>query len=162
MCVRKTSIAVEFCYRRKQERPCDHIFWVYGNSEGTLGANYIGIYQAIRRQSTVRAIIQRLDCKEDDPERQIEVVRLWLEVPCSGGWTMIVDNLDDVPENLNKYLRNCRGTILFTTCNADLFTTYKRVSATAVITVLTMSNEEATEQFSKLLGPTIPCHHSGC
>ncbi|KAF8248013.1 hypothetical protein K440DRAFT_472005, partial [Wilcoxina mikolae CBS 423.85] len=80
----KTSIAVEFCYRRKKAQPNPHVFWIHGHSDQTFTASY----HALAKQAGLTG-------SKDNEEERLGEVKKWLDSSDSGDWLMVIDNLDD-------------------------------------------------------------------
>jgi hypothetical protein len=139
---RKTTVAVEYCYRRSRSQPSPHIFWIHSNSDHTFNASYLEIGQ--------RAGLRGDD---DDNDTQLRRVKLWLESSASGNWTMVIDNLDDLDSLI---IMRCipvrRGTILFTTRDARIIGHPRYLPSQAGVEIGEMSDQEAFETFSRLLG----------
>jgi tetratricopeptide (TPR) repeat protein len=143
---RKTTIAVEFCYRRKRARPQEDIFWIHGNSEQTFKASYL---QLGRKAGlfTSRAV-----SGDDDEEGQLDGVKTWLERTSARDWVLVIDNLDDIDLKVNQYLPVGRGTILFTTRDKRLVGHEGYLSPNEGVEIAAMSDQEALETFGTLLG----------
>jgi hypothetical protein len=136
---RKTTVAVEYCYRRSRAYPSPHIFWIHGNSDQTFKASYL-------------EIAQRASLRGDDDDTRLQGVRLWLESMASGNWIMVIDNLDDLDLIIMRYIQVRRGTILFTTRDARIIGHPRYLPSEAGIGIGEMSDQEAFETFSRLLG----------
>jgi hypothetical protein len=100
---RKTTIAVEFCHRRKRAHPQEDIFWIHGSSEQTFKTSLL----ELGREAGLPGAY--------DEEGRLHRVKTWLERTSSRDWVLVIDNLDDIDSNVNKYIPAGRGTILFTT-----------------------------------------------
>jgi hypothetical protein len=139
---RKTTVAVEYCYRRSRSQPSPHIFWIHSNPDHTFNASYLEIGQ--------RAGLQGDD---DDNDIQLRRVKLWLESSASGNWIMVIDNLDDLDSLIiMRYIPVRRGTILFTTRDARIIGHPRYLPSRAGVEIGEMSDQEAFEKFSQLLG----------
>ncbi|KAF8538700.1 hypothetical protein BDD12DRAFT_884441 [Trichophaea hybrida] len=138
----KTSIAAEFCYRRRKAQPHTHIFWVHGDSNETFSASYLELGRVV-------------GVKGEDEDERLKGVKKWLDSLASGDWIMIIDNFDNVNLYPANYLPVSRGTILFTTRDARLVGHPRySVSIGSGVVIAAMSDHEALETFSKLLDPT--------
>jgi tetratricopeptide (TPR) repeat protein len=138
---RKTTIAVEFCYRRKKARPQEDIFWIHGNSEETFKASYL----ELARTAGVPGA-------GNDEEGRLHGVKMWLERTSSRDWVLVIDNLDDIDLKVSKYIPMGRGTILFTTRDKRLIGHHGYLSPNKGVEIAAMSDREASEAFEKLLG----------
>jgi tetratricopeptide (TPR) repeat protein len=138
---RKTTVAVEYCYRRSGARPRLHIFWIQSNSDQSFKASYLEIGQ--------RAGLQNGD---EDNDMRLRRVKLWLESLASGYWIMIIDNLDDLDLMIMRYIPVRRGTILFTTRDARIIGDPRYLPSQPGVGIGEMSDQEALEAFSRLLG----------
>jgi hypothetical protein len=105
MRVRKTQIAVEFCYRRKKAYPQEDIFWIHGDSEQRFKTSYLELGRKAGLWAT----------SDDDEEGRLNGMKTWLERTSSRDWVLVIDELDDSDLKVNKYIPEGRGTILFTT-----------------------------------------------
>ncbi|MCJ1306895.1 hypothetical protein MMC25_000539 [Agyrium rufum] len=120
--VGKSQIAIEFCYRFKdEEKNCDaHVFWAYASTESRLE----GAYKEIARKLCIPGA--------DDPNAEMsELVCEWLSDHEERPWLLVVDNADDAStffatksgtspdgrgKSMAKYLpRSKQGSILITT-----------------------------------------------
>ncbi|KAF8533194.1 hypothetical protein BDD12DRAFT_947879 [Trichophaea hybrida] len=120
----KTTIAVEFCYRRRKEQPRAHILWVHGNTSQTFKASYLELAQEAH-----------LTVMGDDEEASLDKVKKWLDSSAS----------------VKEYIPVKRGTILFTTRDERLIG-HASLSAKAGVQLREMSNKDALETFAQLLG----------
>jgi tetratricopeptide (TPR) repeat protein len=138
---RKTTVAVEYCYRRSSARPRPHIFWIQSNSDQSFKASYLEIGE--------RAGLRNDD---DDNDTRLQRVKLWLESTASGRWIMVIDNLDDLDLVIMRYIPMRRGTIMFTTRDARIIGDPRYLSSQSGVGIGEMSDQEALEAFSRLLG----------
>jgi tetratricopeptide (TPR) repeat protein len=136
---RKTTVAVEYCYRRSRAYPSPHIFWIHGNSDQAFKASYL-------------EIAQRASLRGDDDDTWLRGVRLWLESMASGNWIMVIDNLDDLDLIIMRYIPARRGTILFTTRDARIIGHPRYLPFEAGVEIREINDQEAFETFSRLLG----------
>ena len=88
----------------------------------------------------------------DDEDTLSKDVKSWFESSASGNWTIVIDNLDDIELRSRFYIPICRGEILFTTRDERILGHPGLVPARAGIKVSTMSEEEALETFSRIVG----------
>ena len=141
MLFRKTTIAVEFCYRRRKAQPQAHIIWVHGNSDETFKASYQELGQGV-------------GLKGDNEEEWLNEVIRWLESSASGDWIMVIDNFDDIkPDGVTmEYIPRSRGTVLFTTRDKRLIGHPAYLSPNAGVEIPAMSDQEASETLLQLLG----------
>ncbi|KAA8903433.1 hypothetical protein FN846DRAFT_813895 [Sphaerosporella brunnea] len=147
----KTTVAIEFCYRRKKAHPQEHIFWIHGNSEQTFKAGYL----EIRRKAS-------LIVTGDNEEERLDGVKSWLESSQSRDWVMVIDNFDDIDLKVQKYIPVERGTILFTTRDKRLIGHEGYLSPNEGVELAAMSDQEAFETFTKLLGNSVETHPEVC
>jgi hypothetical protein len=136
-------VAVEYCYRRSREQPSPHIFWIHSNSDQTFEAGYLEIGQRAGLLSD-----------DDNNDTRLRRVKLWLESLASENWIMVIDNLDDLDLIVMRYIPVRRGTILFTTRDARIIGHPRYLPSRAGVEIGEMSDEEAFETFSRLLGTT--------
>jgi tetratricopeptide (TPR) repeat protein len=80
----KSQIAIEHCYRFREQHPNAHVFWIYAGS-------------AVRFEQGYQEIARRLALPGwDNPKVDIlELVHEWLSDERNGEWLMTVDNADD-------------------------------------------------------------------
>jgi hypothetical protein len=140
---RKTTVAVEYCYRRSREQPSPHIFWIHSNSDQTFEASYL----EIGHRAGLRG-------DDDDNDTRLRRVKLWLESSASGNWIMVIDNLDDLDLIVMRYIPVRHGTILFTTRDARIIGHPRYLPTRAGVQIVEMSDQEAFETFSRRLGTT--------
>jgi tetratricopeptide (TPR) repeat protein len=88
----------------------------------------------------------------DDEEGQLHRVKTWLERTSSRDWVLVIDNLDDIDSNVNKYIPVGRGTILFTTRDKRLIGHEGYLSPNEGVEIASMSEQEASESFGVLRG----------
>ena len=161
----KSQIAIEYCYRFKDNNPNAHALWVYGG-------NISRFYQGYKR------IAQALEIPGwDDPEASIlELVCAWLSsTTCS--CLLVIDNadniehwrpgeyksggsLDDPTSNLSKYLPdgpNCR--VLITTRDNRVATRLAKGSEPELLHSMT-ADEAETLFLSKLERDISQCDKS--
>ncbi|KAJ5883102.1 uncharacterized protein N7473_009988 [Penicillium subrubescens] len=120
--VGKSQIAIEHCYRFREQHPNAHVFWIYAGS-------------AVRFEQGYQEIARRLALPGwDNPKVDIlELVHEWLSDERNGEWLMTVDNADDaavffgnkissnsqdrkISKSLVRYLpQSSTGYIIFTT-----------------------------------------------
>ena len=72
---RKSTIAIQFCHRRKSARPDGHIFRVYGDSHEAFSNSYMELGR--------KANIFGDDVRGGEEMRRI---KNWLDSPASGCW----------------------------------------------------------------------------
>ena len=82
--VGKSQIAIEFCYRYKEEHPEAHILWVHGGSPDRFDQAYSEL--ALRLQ------IPRGDGPKIESRTHLAE---WLSDATHGEWLMVLDNADD-------------------------------------------------------------------
>ncbi|KAF8241219.1 hypothetical protein K440DRAFT_665405, partial [Wilcoxina mikolae CBS 423.85] len=136
----KTQIALEYVYR--QVDPECHIFWVYGNSQGTFSRDYQDI--------STRLKIPRISDKEDEI---LLGVKHWFESDESGKWLLVLDNADNSSEfkgnrsGISRYLpQGSKGTLIVTTRSK---TVASRLGC-KTIDVVKMKLEESEALFRQL------------
>ncbi|KAL8911084.1 MAG: hypothetical protein Q9171_003674 [Xanthocarpia ochracea] len=155
--VGKSQIAIEYCYRYKDEMPDAHVFWVYG---GTIAR----FYQGYKR------IAQHLNLPGwDDPEESIlELVSSWLS-STQDNYFLVIDNadniehwwpgkyksgasLDDPSKDLSKYLPDRMGNSKVLITTRDNRVAGRLARKGKPIAVQPMSEQEATSLFLSKLG----------
>jgi tetratricopeptide (TPR) repeat protein len=118
---RKSQIALEYCFRRKERNPECSVFWVHA---ATLA----------RFEETYKRIATECGIISQEEEAQVDATMLvqnWLENRHEGSWLMVVDNIDDAevffkePMTNKKTLSQCiprtgKGSLLFTTRSRDI------------------------------------------
>ena len=82
--IRKSQIAIEYCYRFKDQNPGSHVFWVNGSS-------------VQRFEQAYAEISRRLDLPgcEDPKVNKFEKVADWLSDESHEPWLLLLDNTDD-------------------------------------------------------------------
>jgi hypothetical protein len=139
---RKTTVAVEYCYDwRSRGRPTPNIFWIHSNSDQTFHSSYLEIAQRAG-----------LWYDDDDNDTRLGRVKMWLESSASGHWIMVIDNLDDLDLMMVRYIPVRRGTVLFTTRDTRIIGHPRYLPSHAGVVIREMSDQEAFEAFSRLLG----------
>jgi tetratricopeptide (TPR) repeat protein len=123
--VGKTQIALEYAYRYKDSY--DYVFWVHGADRSSLISGLASYAMSIQVQD------------QSQLDLIVSEVLKWLNN--SGGWLVILDNLDDtrVARGFLPYTEN-GGHILITTRNSDV----KRIPAEG-LHIPSMSEEEAAQ-----------------
>jgi tetratricopeptide (TPR) repeat protein len=117
---RKSQIALEYSFRRKETNPECSIFWVHA-------ANLARFEETYSRIASECGLLVREDAQID----VLYVVQTWLETQHEGPWLMIIDNVDDAHmffreqtrsgKTLSQYIpHTARGSLLFTTRNRDI------------------------------------------
>jgi hypothetical protein len=91
---------------------------------------------------------------DDDNNTRLRRVKLWLESLASGNWIVVIDNLDDLGLIIMRYIPVRHGTILFTTRDARIIGHPRYLPSRAGVQIVEMSDQEALETFSRLLGAT--------
>src|SRR5205807_2241948 len=96
----KTQIAAEYAFRHRQNH--NAIFWVFADSEQSIGIDYVRIAKLLNLPS------------QDLPDQNVIIggVKRWLDQ--NDGWLLIFDNVED-PKDLQGFLpKECPGHILLT------------------------------------------------
>ena len=83
--VGKSQIAIEYCYRHRDDNPNSHVFWVHCS-------NYTRFEQAFKEIGRKLKIPLSNDPNVD----ALQVVKEWLSADENGSWLMVVDNADDM------------------------------------------------------------------
>ncbi|KAJ5359549.1 uncharacterized protein N7496_011962 [Penicillium cataractarum] len=93
--VGKSQIAIEYCYRFREEHPDAHVFWIYAGSP-------------VRFEQGYQEIARRLALPGWDSHKVdiLELVHEWLSDERNGEWLMIVDNADDATVFFGNKLSN--------------------------------------------------------
>jgi len=150
---RKTTIAIEFCHRRQKVQPQAHIFWMQSESYDSFTSSCLelGREAGIIADRGAGNMADRTDEKE-----HLNRVREWLDNSSSGDWLMVLDNFDnlavhdDTGLRVAKHLPVKRGRLLYTTRDASILGNF--VPPNSGVFVPAMSDEEALQMFSNLLG----------
>ena len=119
---RKSQIAIEFCYKFRDDNPKAHVFWVYAST----GARLEQAYQAIAKTLSI----------PDWNNAKVDAVQLvsdWLADEDNEQWLLVIDNADDTmmffdskseaprkgsepPRAFARYIpNNPKGSVLITT-----------------------------------------------
>jgi tetratricopeptide (TPR) repeat protein len=81
---RKSHIAVEYCYRYRQEHPEAHVFWIHASTT----ARFAVAYQRLGEELALTDV--------NNPNVDtIELVQKWLSNDANGPWLLVLDNADD-------------------------------------------------------------------
>ncbi|CZR57736.1 uncharacterized protein PAC_07625 [Phialocephala subalpina] len=115
--VGKSRIAIEYCYRHREQHPSSSIFWVHGGSRTRFMADYSKIAERFEIPGCDKPNVDILTLVSD-----------WLSDEENGPWLMILDNADDTdvwetsPDGplIKRLPRGKHGSILITTRNAQL------------------------------------------
>jgi tetratricopeptide (TPR) repeat protein len=91
----KSQIAIEYCYRFREQHPDAHVFWIYAGSPVRFEQGY----QEIAR----RLALPGWDTGKVDI---LNLVHEWLSDERNGEWLMIVDNADDATVFFGNKLGN--------------------------------------------------------
>jgi tetratricopeptide (TPR) repeat protein len=152
---RKSQIALEYCFRRKERDPECSVFWVHAATIARFEETY-------KRIATECGIIAQ------EEEAQVDATMLvqnWLENRHEGRWLMVVDNIDDTevffkePMTNQKTVSQCiprtwKGSLLFTTRSRDI--AIDLILPTQPIPVPVLTKSEGAE----LLRSRLPGNHS--
>jgi tetratricopeptide (TPR) repeat protein len=152
---RKSQIALEYCFRRKEKEPECSVFWVHA---ATLA----------RFEETYKRIATECGIISQEEEAQVDATLLiqnWLESRHEGHWLMVVDNVDDAevffkePMTNGKTVAQCiprtgNGSLLFTTRSRDI--AVDLILPAKPIPVPTLTKSEGAE----LLRSRLPGDHS--
>ena len=82
--IRKSQIAVEHCYRFRDENPNSHVFWVNGSSVQRFEQAYTEIARRLK-----------LPGWEDPKVNKLEMIYDWLSDEPHESWLLLLDNADD-------------------------------------------------------------------
>lgn len=81
---RKTQLAIEYAYRRREADPNLWVFWVHASSSARFEESYRQIAQQVHIENWA------------DPKTNVlKMVYVWLSNENNGHWAMIVDNADN-------------------------------------------------------------------
>ncbi|KAH0562547.1 hypothetical protein GP486_002768 [Trichoglossum hirsutum] len=83
--MRKSQIAVEYCYRFRERHPEAHIFWIHASTVSRMDQAYKGI-----------AMELCLSGWNDPNVDAFQLVSGWLSDDAHGSWLLVFDNADDV------------------------------------------------------------------
>jgi tetratricopeptide (TPR) repeat protein len=117
---RKSQIALEYCFRKKENDPDCSVFWV----QAATVARFEETYKRIATEC-------RIVTQEATQVDVTLLVKDWLEIRHEGRWLMVVDNVDDADvffqeltgnkKTLSQYIpRTGKGSLLFTTRSRDI------------------------------------------
>lgn len=117
---RKSQIALEYCFRKKENDPDCSVFWV----QAATVARFEETYKRIATEC-------RIVTQEATQVDITLLVKGWLETRHEGRWLMVVDNVDDADvffrestgnkKTLSQYIpRTGKGSLLFTTRSRDI------------------------------------------
>lgn len=82
--IRKSQIAIEHCYRFRNENPNSHVFWVNGSSVQRFEQAYAEIARRLKLPGW------------DDPKvNKLEMIYDWLSDEPHEPWLLLLDNVDD-------------------------------------------------------------------
>ena len=82
---RKSQIAIEYCYRYRQDHPEAHVFWIHASNY----ARFTEAYHRIGKELGLSDV--------DNPEVDtLRLVQKWLSNDANGPWLLVVDNADDI------------------------------------------------------------------
>lgn len=82
---RKSQIAIEYCYRFRDQHPESHVFWIYASTVSRMHQAY-------------KDIARRLglpDCNNPSVDT-FQLVLEWLSNDAYGSWLLVLDNADDM------------------------------------------------------------------
>lgn len=82
--IRKSQVAIEYCYIYRDEHPEAHVFWIYA---GTVAKFEQGYQEIARRLS--------LPGRDDQKVDTLQLVCEWLSDENNDEWLLVVDNADD-------------------------------------------------------------------
>ncbi|KAJ5377910.1 P-loop containing nucleoside triphosphate hydrolase protein [Penicillium cataractarum] len=84
MLPRKSQIAIEYCYRVRDESPDTWVFWIHASN-------------ATRFEQSCWQIVNLLETpgRNDPKSNPLELLRDWLHDSKNGRWILVLDNLDD-------------------------------------------------------------------
>lgn len=120
--VRKSQIAIEYCYIYRDENPKAHVFWIYAGTKAKFEQGY---QEIARRLSLTGWDDQKVDT--------LQLVYEWFSNEYNDEWLLVVDNADDeaaffakksgesvqeqgVSKPLARYLpKSTKGSVLVTT-----------------------------------------------
>lgn len=82
--IRKSQIAIEYCYRFRYQNPNSHVFWVNGSSVQRFEQAYAEISRRLK-----------LPGCEDPKVNKLAIVSDWLSDEAHEPWLLLLDNTDD-------------------------------------------------------------------
>lgn len=148
---RKSQIAIEYCYRYRQDHPEAHIFWVHASSPARFALAYHKIGEELAL----------LDMNNPEVDT-IELVQKWLSNDANGPWLLVLDNADDIetvfgstdaeqqPRALFNHLpRSSNGSIIVTT--RDRRIGQRLAPMEKPVTVLPFDMKDAKHLLQKML-----------
>ena len=149
---RKSQIALEYCYRKREERACS-VFWVHGATVD-------------RFEESLRNIADEcgLTLREGSQFDAVYQLKSWLETRHHEPWLMVIDNVDDDAFFRSKtkngktpweLIPRCQhGSLLFTTRNRDI--AVDLASPAHPIIIQEMEREEGLQLVRERLGAEQP------
>jgi tetratricopeptide (TPR) repeat protein len=151
---RKSQIALEYCWRRKERDPECSVFWVHAATLERFEETY-------KRIATECGIIAQEEAQLD----ATMLVKNWLESRHKGRWLMVIDNIDDSQVFFKELMTNqktvsqCiprtgKGSLLFTTRSRDIAVDLILPANPIPVPVLTKS------EGAELLRSRLPDNHS--
>lgn len=113
MCNRKSQIALEYAYRRKEKTSCS-VYWINASTE----AGFTASYRDIAKEAGLSSDLMGL--------KMLQAVHNWLEK--QPNWMMILNNVDELslfhqtPQNRNllEFIPQISGTIRWTSRDGSI------------------------------------------
>jgi len=137
---RKTTVAIEFCRRRRISQSGDHIIWLCGDSPESFNNSYLELGREAR---ILGDNVQQ--------EMGLKAVKQWVDRSASGNWLIVIDRFDEIDSLPEKFLPVNRGAILYTARERKIIGNLAYVVPGASADVDALSDAEGKEMFSKLL-----------
>lgn len=154
---RKSQIALEYCFRRRQKQPDCSVFWVNAAKVARFKESFQHISKACD-----------LSTSGNSQEDSIQLVQRWLEAEYSEQWIMVIDNVDDEAAFFREKCRNdkspsqclpgcSKGHLLFTSRTRDV--AVDLASPARPISVDFITQEEGLQLMRKRMGQDPPEVH---
>lgn len=162
-CCRKSQLAIEYCYRLREQSPDTWVLWVHASN-------------AARFNSSIRDAADQLQMAgRDDPKADIiQLFQGWLQNSRNGRWLLVLDNADEASyllqpreemldkmnesgayageKRLYEHIPICpHGSVIVTTRSREMAASL--VDDADMITVEPMVEELALRLIEKKLGP---------
>lgn len=155
--LRKSQIALEYCFRKRDRHPDWSIFWV----NAATVARFEESFQRIAKEFG-------LSNGEDGQNDNLMSVKSWLETKFVDPWVMVIDSVDDETAFFHEKCHNDKtpsqalprcshGQLLFTSRTRDV--AFELASPGSPISVDFMSIEEGLGLLRRRLGPDPPESH---
>ncbi len=141
---RKTQLATQYVYNRKAQNPHTCTFWVSARSQEEI-------------QSGLELVLQKLALEPTNlgrgktVEHGISLLKLWMTLPESGDWLLVLDNYDEIGVKLNDFVpAEAVGSVLITSRDRKIIGSV----ANSGLSLAAMNELDAKHLFLRLSSPT--------